>query len=620
MKRTISLILLLGIMSPLCALALGWSPQLARAAIGAINGFTGNFTLGGGLSVNTPFVGPEGVLPSPWLPYPQNNVILQTTGTQNVLRNASLTSWQHYKFMTQDGSVPYVIGIASYTGVISGTTLSASSVTGTLQPFQRVTDAVTLTTNGTTAVGNNTLHFASTTGIVAGMYVDDITTPRAIAGNLTVASTTGTTVVLSGNVGFYDNTQMQVAPGVGGTDVIAFSKVKRGTSIVRQINGTPGGAGDYQVTVSQTISSPETMLSEGGWAAEGVYVIARGTAGTSSVTCNPNSGGVGSFNPVSLQCTATGTLTDLILRFPLDYIDAAHVNCATFSGAALNCVNSNHLLQPITFQLAVTYGADITTAPYIISKNACPLDPANPAGTNICSDVWTNATTDMVSGALPVCHEIASPIECPYAYTWLPTGIYGNMEVEFHFGALTNAQYFAVESMELKQTPGATCNGTAPPCFQITPGPIEFPEAVADINHNLRFTQTIGQGWGLAWNAGNVGPIETTPGFAYSTTLFISSWPLPATLRCDVWVPQHTAPTCPPPNVYIQNETDYIFNVAGGGQFATSASGLTTAKLGLNSIQLFAVSSGMTAGQTGFVTWGTGNHDMIMLDSAIIGD
>lgn len=72
---------------------------------------------------------------------------------------------------------------------------------------------VKLTTNGTTAAGNATLHFASVPStVVAGMSIWDSTTQGSIPPGVTVLSTTSTTVVMSANA----NLQ------VGGTDVIQF--------------------------------------------------------------------------------------------------------------------------------------------------------------------------------------------------------------------------------------------------------------------------------------------------------------------------------------------------------------------------------------------------------------
>jgi hypothetical protein len=362
------------------------------------------------------------------------------------------------------------------------------------------------------------------------------------------------------------------------------------------------------------------MQSAGGWSAEGVYVIPVGTPGSSSVNCTQVVTLNGSFTPLSIQCTATGTLTDLIIRFPIDNVDASRINCALYSGPLLNCVSTVLLIQPVTFQIWITNSANFTSIPSLSTKNSCPLDIAHPAGTNLCRDDWTNATTDiaLVSMNTSECFNPASPTQCVYAYTWTPTGITGDMEIEFHIGPMTNTQSVTIDGFELKQTPGATCNGTAPPCFQVTPGPLEIPDVVSDIARNNRFAQLIGTGWGIGWNPGSIGPIETTIGFALSTTDFISTWPLPVSLRCNTWgASQKFAPTCPVPNAYFQNVGDYKFTDIGG-EFAASA--LSVNKYGVNSVQISATSSGMTAGRVGYVTWGTGTSDMILLDSSVIGD
>lgn len=93
----------------------------------------------------------------------------------------------------------------------TGGTEVSTSGTG----YARVQVAGTQATNGTTASGNATLHFASTpTWIVAGMSVRDITASTVIPAGTTVLSTTGTTVVMSQNA---------TGAGVGSGDTIVFS-------------------------------------------------------------------------------------------------------------------------------------------------------------------------------------------------------------------------------------------------------------------------------------------------------------------------------------------------------------------------------------------------------------
>lgn len=534
---------------------------------------------------------------------------------------------QHYKYMTQDNPAvnPYRLGIASFTASISGTTMTVTgSPTGTLNAFQRVTDARNLPTNAPTAVGQTVLFLASTTGILVGDYVTDLTAPRAIAGNIVVASIVpNTSVTLSHPVGFTGNNQTIGTPGVSSGDVIAFSTVLRGTYIVRQLTGSAGVAGTYQLNISQTVSS-ETIRSAGGWTVEGVYVIPVGTAGTGNYVECAILGGV--FNgsmlgPNAMQCTTTGSLDDIIVRFPIDYVDASRIQCGVYTGAFRNCISSNNLLQPATFQINVTYSDSVSTQPTLSTKNPCPLIALSQAGANSCLDNWTNASYDLAPVTLPACDSMGAntPITCNYGYTFMPTGIVGGYQIEFHTNAFTNGQFFLLGGFEFKQTPGATCLGSAPPCFQYVTGPIEMPNVVDDIQRNMRFAQLIGAGWGAGWNAGNTGPTESTIGFAFSTTSFVATWPLPVSMRCDYWLPgQKAAPTCPVPNVYFQNVSDYTFVVAGPTAFTATA--LATGKIGLNSIQIIATSSGLTANVPGYVHWGSGTGDMILVDSAVIGD
>lgn len=96
---------------------------------------------------------------------------------------------------------------------------TADSGAGAVEPstngYARQQIAGAVTTNATTASGNNTLHFASVPAwIVAGMSIYNLTTPASIPANTTVVSTTPTTVVMSNNA---------AGAGVGGTDSIAFT-------------------------------------------------------------------------------------------------------------------------------------------------------------------------------------------------------------------------------------------------------------------------------------------------------------------------------------------------------------------------------------------------------------
>lgn len=95
----------------------------------------------------------------------------------------------------------------------AGTGGTEVSTSGTA--YARTQIAGNLTTNGTTASGNPTLHFASVPAwIVQGMTIYDATSNSVIPAGTTVLSSTGTTVTMSANA---------TGGGVGGTDVINFS-------------------------------------------------------------------------------------------------------------------------------------------------------------------------------------------------------------------------------------------------------------------------------------------------------------------------------------------------------------------------------------------------------------
>lgn len=82
--------------------------------------------------------------------------------------------------------------------------MSSSQTTGNNGPL--------LQTNGSTSIGNNVLHFSSTTGVQTGMFALDESNPDSIYA--VVTSITSTTVTLSQNV---------VSPGVSSGDNIQFN-------------------------------------------------------------------------------------------------------------------------------------------------------------------------------------------------------------------------------------------------------------------------------------------------------------------------------------------------------------------------------------------------------------
>ena len=151
-------------------------------------------------------------------------------------------------------------------GLILDGLYQITEITGThsyqIQASKNATATTTnpTATNGTTASGNNTLHFASTPSwIVAGMVVFDLTTPSAIPASTTVVSKTGTTVVMSKNA---------AGAGVGSGDNIVFSSVPvfttlSGSSIVTVKFIAHGLAvGDVIILPISTTGNGVTLLGE----------------------------------------------------------------------------------------------------------------------------------------------------------------------------------------------------------------------------------------------------------------------------------------------------------------------------------------------------------------------
>lgn len=639
-----------------------------NAQIASINGDTGAFTTGAGLSSNVNFIA---TYPPSQVAFTKRNVMAEPSGQANVLTNSTMSSWWHTKLMTKNNpaTTPYHLDLTSITASIDNGTpgtpgfrlevTAATSGTGSAPNlFQRVTDEFQLVTtaptspgswtgstaNCSTALASCTLSFASTTGVQAGMHVYDVDNPRAISGAIRVASTTSTTVVLTEPVGYQGNTHTsgtRGSPGVASGDHISFGMVARGTSIVGY--GTCGSAVPptypcyYDIDTSQSVSS-EAMQTAGGWSADQVYAIPSGTAGGSNYANCANSGTssatYGSRNPAVVTCAIVGGLNDFVIRFPVDATNALRINCSDYTGPATMCVSAWTWIQPITFTISVLWTKQPTQAPTLVTRNSCPLvEPNQPAGSaNICAEDWTNGTADIGPVTLPSCNTTAAgvtpPVHCIYSYVWTPTGITGNMEIEFHTGPVADTQGIILAGFEAKYTPGATCTDATtgvvsqPPCYNAYPPPIETPDVASDLGRSSRFQQAWGRVRQTGWNAGNLGPIESVTGWAQDTTTFVFTWPLPVTMRCDIWhMSSLNAAPCKRPNFYVSTPGDLTFNwVSAGTSLAqATASSISVQKYGQDSVQLAATTTGLIRGGVGSVNW-AGIDAIILYDASDHGD
>lgn len=137
--------------------------------------------------------------------------------------------------------------MALFTAVGTDAGTGFTEVSGGSYARQQV--AGSAATNGTTAAGNATLHFASTPAwVVAGMTIYD-TTASVIPAGTTVVSVTGTTVVMSANA---------TGGGVGSGDTIVFSafSAASGTGPSTVINNAA-------ITFVQASSSWGTVIAVG---------------------------------------------------------------------------------------------------------------------------------------------------------------------------------------------------------------------------------------------------------------------------------------------------------------------------------------------------------------------
>ena len=195
-----------------------------------------------------------------------------------------------------DGLYPIasIIGTSSYT-ITAATTATTTETNPTV-------------TNGTTAAGNNILHFASTPAwVAAGMVIADLTAPTVIPAGTTVLSTTGTTVVMSANAG---------GAGVGATDNIVFTSLPvftttSGSSIVSvKLIANGQVAGNVVVFPVTTTGNGVTIL--GSYDVLSVsdpntFTIQTGAAATASSSFVMNSGNAELVYYIALGPTQAGT-------------------------------------------------------------------------------------------------------------------------------------------------------------------------------------------------------------------------------------------------------------------------------------------------------------------------
>lgn len=107
-----------------------------------------------------------------------------------------------------------IIQTSCYNNLYFGSSMSTGQSLFSYNEAATIGAVVPATTNGTTALGNPTLHFASVpAGVIVGASITDVTDGTAIPAGTYVLSKTSTTVTMSANA---------TNSGVGATDVINF--------------------------------------------------------------------------------------------------------------------------------------------------------------------------------------------------------------------------------------------------------------------------------------------------------------------------------------------------------------------------------------------------------------
>ena len=175
------------------------------------------------------------------------------------------------------------VWMALFTAVGTDAGTGFTEVAGGAYARQQV--AGSAVTNGTTASGNNTLHFAATPAwITAGMTINDATSASVIPAGTTVLSTTGTTVVMSANA---------TGAGVGGTDTITFSAF-----------GAAAGSAPSTLTSTAAVNFPTATASWGTVIAFGLY-----DASTNGNLLDWDYLGNFTWQPVTISSASPGVLT-----------------------------------------------------------------------------------------------------------------------------------------------------------------------------------------------------------------------------------------------------------------------------------------------------------------------
>lgn len=174
----------------------------------------------------------------------------------------------------------------------------------TLAQLQAISGTLIVTIDGVTfTAGSFSLAAATSFSTAAGLIQTALNAIEAAvtgaiapaigvtAGTSTIAGTTLTVATMSSGA---------IVPGAG----VTGSGVTTGTTIVRQLTGPAGGAGTYQVSISQTVSATAITTTN---AAAGVLTVSAVGSGVLTVGQNLSGGTVAAGTVITGELTGAGS-------------------------------------------------------------------------------------------------------------------------------------------------------------------------------------------------------------------------------------------------------------------------------------------------------------------------
>lgn len=197
----------------------------------------------------------------------------------------------------------------------------------TLAQLQAISGVLTITIDGVTFT-SSTFNLASATSFSTAAALIQ-TALAAIEAVVTAAITPAVGVTTSGStIALNVMTVAAMASGsiVPGA-VLTGTGVTAGTTVVKQLTGTSGGAGTYQVSVSQTVSATAITATN---AAQGILNVSAVGSGTLAVGQNVQGGGVAAGTQIVGELTGAGG-TGLYIVTPSQTVGSTSLNLGVAS-------------------------------------------------------------------------------------------------------------------------------------------------------------------------------------------------------------------------------------------------------------------------------------------------